>query len=92
MIKTVLIILILIQLADTLITAGFSIISKHFYAKVKAYSSDKESDGADRKMSATALLKRFYGFYSGWVRYKLRRLGGVPCHFIENLSCSIFTG
>ncbi len=46
MIKTILIILILIQLADTLITTAYSITSKRFYAKVKASSPDRESYGA----------------------------------------------
>lgn len=87
-------IILIFLFIDSIFTALFSEIEKKRYLNLKKYIETHQSE--ENIYSENAIHEQEVGklrlvarnvldFYDGWVRYKLRLLGKIPCHFIRNM-------
>lgn len=79
MLTKIIIIILIIQILDNIITMLYASIAKKYHARLKANEHNRINEYSD-KTQGSSLLRRLYVFYGGWVRYKIICLGRVPSH------------
>ena len=81
--------IIIIKVIDILCTKLFAILARKFYEiksknKNQAKNMENENTSSDSKMGFISIvLNKIYSFEEGWIRYKIIRLGRIPCHFFR---------
>lgn len=79
------VVIFIMIILDIIVTKMFSLLARKYFLckeKSKQISKTNISDVKSTKMTlASVVVNKIYTFVEGWIRYKIIRLGRIPCHW-----------